>query len=164
MRREAVDLHSARSANGAEGKGRKAPPGSLRPALHKQPATPMSFRKEASCMTGSQQKPLESRRLPWPTGVPREVINESRNPNGECAPRRVQDRVVRKRPEEGARSAPMPTLRRSCRTGPAHDPETAWTRLPATVAMRARRSHTGMPSPSMTSWSHLRAMRSKALL
>eukprot|EP00969_Alexandrium_andersonii_P289296 12787136-Alexandrium_andersonii.AAC.2 len=59
---------------------------------------------------------------------------------------------------------PMPTLRSSSRTGPAQDPETAWTRRPATVAMRARRSHSGMPSPTITSWSQRRAMRSNALL
>eukprot|EP00969_Alexandrium_andersonii_P210562 9301624-Alexandrium_andersonii.AAC.1 len=30
--------------------------------------------------------------------------------------------------------------------------------------MRARRSHTGISRPTITSWSHQRAMRSKALL
>eukprot|EP00969_Alexandrium_andersonii_P314311 13885550-Alexandrium_andersonii.AAC.1 len=46
---------------------------------------------------------------------------------------------------------PIPTLRRSRRTGPAHDPETACTHRPATVPMRARRSQEGMPKPSMNS-------------
>eukprot|EP00969_Alexandrium_andersonii_P312085 13788938-Alexandrium_andersonii.AAC.1 len=58
----------------------------------------------------------------------------------------------------------MPTLLRRRRTEPAHEPATAWTHRPATVAMGAIRSQRGRPRPTMISCSQSRAMRSKALL
>eukprot|EP00969_Alexandrium_andersonii_P063813 2810427-Alexandrium_andersonii.AAC.1 len=63
----------------------------------------------------------------------------------------MEDGVIGQGPQQGACGAPMPTLRRRRRTGPAQEPEAAWTHRPATVAMRARRSHSGTPSPSRTS-------------
>eukprot|EP00969_Alexandrium_andersonii_P115214 5095057-Alexandrium_andersonii.AAC.1 len=59
-------------------------------------------------MARSKEKPLEGRRLPGATGVPREIIDEGRNPNSEGAPRSVQAGVVRERPEKRARGAPHP--------------------------------------------------------